>query len=112
MSFNSGGVRTWVVQRISAVYIALYIIVIAIFFSFSPIDDFLTWQAWLANPVINAATIVFWISMMAHVWIGGRDVIMDYLSHDTLRFSVLCLLGFFILFMLAWALKILLSVTA
>ena len=112
MSFSSGGVRAWVVQRVSAVYIALYIIFITFFFLFSPVNDFASWKALMANPAMNMASIVFWISVVAHIWVGGRDVIMDYIGHEALRFSALCLLGFFILFMLAWALKILLSVTA
>jgi len=111
MSFSAGGVRTWVVQRVSAVYIALYMLVISGFLLLYPIDNFSAWRTWLANPLVSVATIVFWVSVMAHLWVGGRDVMMDYLKNDALRFSSLCVLGFFILFMFAWALKILLSVT-
>ena len=68
------------------------------------------WLAWVAHPVVNVTTAVFFISLMFHAWVGMRDVVVDYVKPVVLRFSLLVLLGGSLLFMGVWSIRILFSV--
>ena len=107
---RSGGVRTWVVQRLSAVYIALFLVMFLVPLISEPPANYYDWRAIVASPLINIAFICFWIATITHAWIGMRDVIMDYVHDDSLRFIVLSLTGLFLLFMAVWLVKILIMV--
>ena len=111
MSFRSGGVKSWVMQRLSAVYIAVFLSFFLFSLFTSTPTDFTQWNNWLALPLINVAFIIFWIAVIVHAWIGARDVIMDYVHDDTLRFLVLSMLGMFLIFMLVWVIKVLIMVS-
>lgn len=110
MRGRSGGVRTWVIQRLSAVYIAAFMVMFVFQLATQPPIDFQSWHSMMASPLVNIAFICFWIAVISHAWIGMRDVIMDYVHDDTLRFIVLSLLGLFLVFMLVWLVKILITV--
>lgn len=111
MSWRSGGVRTFVLQRLTAVYLALFIVVFLTYMVISPPADFHSWQAWIASPLVNVSFIAFWVAVMLHAWVGARDVIMDYVHDDALRFIVLCLVGIFLIFMFLWVFKALIMVS-
>jgi len=57
-------------------------------------------------PFWNTVVIIFWLSLFTHGWIGIRDVIMDYVSHDGVRFVVLAIFGFYLIAMTVWMIKI------
>ena len=89
MSSRAQGLRTWLLQRMSAVYMAVYI---AITFGWVCINkplDFLSWQALFANPLINIFSQLFIYLLLAHAWIGVRDIFIDYVHHIPTRFILL-----------------------
>ena len=110
MSWRSGGVRTWVMQRLSAVYIAVFALLFLWQLFSAPLTSFEQWHFFIANPMVNISFIIFWLAIAVHGWIGARDVIMDYVHDDTLRFIVLSLMGLFVIFMTVWVVKTLIMV--
>jgi len=106
VSWRAGGVRPWVIQRLSAVYMVLVISLFCLTMAFSSFSGYSEWQSWFAMPFWNSLVIIFWLALFAHAWIGIRDVIMDYISVDGLRFSFLALLGFYLIAMTVWMIKI------
>ena len=110
MSWRSGGVRTWVVQRVSAVYMVFFIIGLFVALMFNGSIDYATWRGWFQNPLMNVAGLMFWLALLIHAWIGVRDVIIDYIAGAGLRFLALMLAAFYLIAMGVWVVKILLVI--
>lgn len=106
----SSGLRTWLIQRLSATYMVVFIVVAIVAMSICFPASFNQWHRWIAYPVVNIATAVFFISLMFHAWIGMRDVVIDYAHPLVLRFLLLVLLGSGLLFLGLWSIRILFSV--
>ncbi|MEK6748117.1 MAG: succinate dehydrogenase, hydrophobic membrane anchor protein [Pseudomonadota bacterium] len=107
MSVGGGGVRPWVVQRVSAVYLGFYVIAFAATLMLSPVVDFVDWRERLSQPGINVATLLFVFALLAHAWVGLRDVIMDYVHSAALRFGLLSAIAIYFSAMAVWAMRIL-----
>ena len=103
------GLRAWLVQRISAVYMLLFILFSLFHFLLDPPHDYLAWHGWMRNPGISVATLVFFTALLLHAWVGVRDVVMDYVHPLALRVSALALLGFSLMAIAAWVVRILLT---
>lgn len=86
------GLRPWVIQRVSAVYIVLFILYAG--FSFFTADAILyeSWKNWLYSPFNTTVVGIFVIALLFHAWIGMRDVILDYVHDIMLRIFILALL--------------------
>ena len=94
MSWRTGGVRPWILQRLSAVFMVVVLVYFTLALVMGEANDFNAWQQWMAAPFWNVIVIMFWIALMAHAWIGVRDVCMDYLYNDALRVFVLTFFAF------------------
>jgi succinate dehydrogenase / fumarate reductase membrane anchor subunit len=112
MSVGGSGVRNWVAQRLSAVYLGGFVIAAVICLLVNPVQDYQSWRELVGNPVFNLAFLLFWLALLVHAWIGVRDVMLDYIKPVGLRFSLLAAFGIFLLGMMAWVAKVLLTVTA
>lgn len=93
------GVRAWLLQRLSAVYMIAFVVFVTAHFAADPPRSYETWRAWVMHPGMNAATLVFFIALLLHAWVGIRDVVMDYLHPASARIPVLALVGFGLLAM-------------
>jgi succinate dehydrogenase / fumarate reductase membrane anchor subunit len=89
MSRKASGFRAWLIQRISAIYLAVYFIYLFIHFSMSPPTEYAQWRAWLADPFISISMMLFFLALLMHAWIGVRDVVIDYVHRLPLRLTVL-----------------------
>jgi len=79
------GLRDWLAQRITAVVMALYTVVLAVaLLVMSPVT-YDSWRALFANGPMRVATFVFFICLFYHVWIGVRDIFMDYIKPTGVR---------------------------
>lgn len=102
------GLRAWLVQRVSAVYMLLFTLFLLFHFVLDPPQSYLAWHGWVRNPGVSIATFVFFAALFLHTWVGVRDVVMDYVRPLALRISALALLGFSLMAMAAWVMRILL----
>jgi len=104
------GLRPWIIQRVSAVYIALYIIYFSLLLL---IDNPVTaqdWALWVATPYNNIALGLFLIAVLWHAWIGVRDIVLDYVPNVVSRLVVLTIVGCTILGSGLWGFKALFMV--
>ncbi|MDH3327341.1 MAG: succinate dehydrogenase, hydrophobic membrane anchor protein [Gammaproteobacteria bacterium] len=106
MSWRAGGIRPWIVQRLSAVAMAIILCAFTLSVAMSAPENFQDWQDFIGGSIWNTAIILFWVSLFVHAWVGIRDVIMDYIHHDGLRFTILAFFAFFLISMTIWMLKI------
>ena len=100
------GFSAWLLQRLSAVYMAVFITV-AIIWSLTTPLDYQIWKAALQNLWVKLAVLLFGLSLLLHAWIGVRDVILDYIHPAGLKVFKLSLLALFLLANGFWLLSIL-----
>ena len=101
------GTTEWLVQRISSLYLAGFVVAVALYFSLSPAPDYAAWRTWFGSGPIRIAWALFFASLLAHAWVGLRSVYMDYLHPLWLRFTATALTAFALLALGLWAAEIL-----
>lgn len=87
------GLRPWIIQRISAVFIAIYVVYFSLTVLISNPLSAENWASWVAWPGNNIAMTLFIVAVLWHAWIGIRDVILDYIPNVVLRMLALTLVG-------------------
>ena len=101
------GLKDWLVQRVTALVMVLYTLLwLAIAWSAGGID-FALWQALFANGAFRIATMLFWLAVLWHAWVGMRDIWMDYLKPTALRLTVETLTVLILLAYAVWLLDVL-----
>ena len=101
------GLRAWLVQRVSAVYMLLFIVFILAHFIVDPPRSYAAWHGWIMSSSVSMATAVFFAALLAHAWVGVRDVIMDYIHPVAFRVWAFALLGIGLTAMGVWVIRIL-----
>ena len=92
------GMRDWLSQRITAVLMALFTIVLLAMVLFGGKLDYYRWSAIFASQWMKTLTFVVIVSLAWHAWVGVRDIWMDYIKPVVLRlalqvFSIVWLVG-------------------
>jgi succinate dehydrogenase / fumarate reductase membrane anchor subunit len=82
------GLRGWLVQRISAVFMAVYVIIfLAAMLAVRP-SGFAAWKGLMSQGWMRTATLLFFVSLILHAWVGMRDILMDYIKPTGLRLGM------------------------
>ncbi|MEO8104401.1 MAG: succinate dehydrogenase, hydrophobic membrane anchor protein [Betaproteobacteria bacterium] len=87
------GLRAWLVQRVSAVYMLGFVVFVLGHFLVDPPGSYPAWRDWMRSPAVDSAASVFCATLLAHVWVGIRDVALDYLQPVVVRVFALWFLG-------------------
>jgi succinate dehydrogenase / fumarate reductase membrane anchor subunit len=82
------GLRDWLMQRVTAIVIALYLVLLLGVLLFMPGLDLPRWQALFGNLFFRLATFAALISVMLHAWVGMRDIVMDYIRPVGIRLTL------------------------
>ena len=107
MRRNFTGLRAWLVQRLSAVYMLFFIVFFLIRFLVDPPHSYPAWHGWMMSSGVSIGTAVFFFALLAHAWVGLRDVILDYVHAIAFRVGLLVLLGFGLTALGVWVMRIL-----
>jgi len=107
MRKNFTGLLAWLVQRITAVYMLLFIVFLLAHFLVDPPHSYPAWHGWMMGSSVSIATVVFFAALLAHAWVGVRDVILDYVHAMVFRVGLLVLLGFGLTALGVWVMRIL-----
>lgn len=100
------GVRDWLVQRVSAVLMAAYLLLLLVLsLEHCPID-YLGWQQICQPAWFKVASVLFLLSVLLHAWVGMWTILTDYVKPWPLRF--LFMLGFILglLYCFFWGVQI------
>ena len=100
------GLGEWAVQRLTAVYLLIYIIVAMIRFTAWPISSYTDWVQLSSNLFYQISTLLFIFSLLAHAWLGLKSVFLDYIKPWRLRFLLHMLLATVLLGTGVWALLV------
>ncbi|MCC6209387.1 MAG: succinate dehydrogenase, hydrophobic membrane anchor protein [Gammaproteobacteria bacterium] len=93
MSRRAQGLRAWLWQRLSAVYLLGYALFVFTALAVSPPESYAAWRAWMSGPMVGLATALFFGALLLHAWVGMRDVIIDYAGVLSLRLALLAVTG-------------------
>ncbi len=110
MTFRAQGMRAWLLQRLSAAYLALFV-TIGVFWSLTgaPVDH-AAWRALLGTPGISVALALAFAALFFHAWVGIRDVLVDYVPNLKWRLVLLIGVALVLLGLAVWSALILISV--
>jgi succinate dehydrogenase / fumarate reductase membrane anchor subunit len=81
------------VQRVTAVYMLLFIVFLLVHFLIDPPASYGVWRDWVLDPAVSISISVFFTALLAHAWIGVRDVILDYVHPVAIRIFALAALA-------------------
>jgi succinate dehydrogenase / fumarate reductase membrane anchor subunit len=100
------GVRDWLAQRVTAVLMAVYTIVLL--FAFLMGEDF-SYQGWaglFAQQWFKMLTFAMLIGLFYHAWVGIRNIWMDYVKPVALRLTLEIITIVWLLGCAGWAIQI------
>lgn len=106
-SLTGNGLKDWLVQRATAVYLAVYALFLFGFIFCHPQMSYDTWLGLFHCSLMKIATIIAILAILLHAWIGLWTVSTDYISCTMLRLSTQLLVLTWLLGQFIWSLMIL-----
>ena len=101
------GLRGWLVQRMSAVVMALYTLLFLVALAAARPADHAAWKTFFGHGWMRFATLLFFASVFLHAWVGMRDILMDYVKPTGLRLALEVLVILVLVGCAGWAVQIL-----
>ena len=101
------GLRDWLMQRITAIVITLYILLLLGLLLFTPGMNLETWQELSTHTWFKLVTFAALICVFLHAWVGMRDIIMDYIRPTGIRLTLEVLVIGALLLYTGWTIQIL-----
>src|SRR5688572_15125838 len=74
------GMRDWLAQRITSVLMAIFTVAVVVQVLLPGPFDYYRWSAIFASQWMKVLTFVTIVSLLYHVWVGMRDIWMDYVK--------------------------------
>ncbi|MGS2742961.1 succinate dehydrogenase, hydrophobic membrane anchor protein [Halomonas sp. LS-001] len=106
-SFGRSGLSDWLMQRVSAVVMALYTVFIVAYLLLNPGLDYYAWSGLFEQTWMRIFSLLAFISLAAHAWIGLWTVTTDYIKSTNLRVGVQLFIILAIFAFLVWSIQIL-----
>lgn len=102
------GLRDWIVQRATAVLMALYTlaVLVQVLLIKGPID-YPSWAGIFAPQWMRFLTFAMIVALAWHAWVGVRDIWMDYIKPVWLRLSLLVFTIVWLVGCAGWAIEVL-----
>lgn len=108
MSRTASGLRAWLVQRVTAIYLGVYLLYLLWHFLVFPPASFAEWHMWVTSPLVSTSLLLFLLALLLHTWVGLRDIVVDYIPIFAIRISVLALIALGLVSCGLWAAQIVL----
>jgi succinate dehydrogenase / fumarate reductase membrane anchor subunit len=101
------GLRDWLLQRVTAVLMAVYAIFMALWLLLQPSLDHDSWTGLFSSNVVRSFSLLFLLSVFYHAWVGVRDIVMDYIKLSGLRLALHVVVILVLLMYAIWSVQIL-----
>ena len=106
-SFGRSWLSDWLVQRMSAVILAVYSVFMVVYLLVNPQLDFAQWHALFSMTSMRIFSLMALLSLGAHCWIGLWSISTDYLKPFTLRFVFQMVVGLLMFIYTVWGVQLL-----
>jgi succinate dehydrogenase / fumarate reductase, membrane anchor subunit len=103
------GLRDWLGQRVTAVIMAVYTVLLGAILLFNAPDGYGEWKALFSGRIMQLATLLFIASLLYHAWVGIRDVLMDYIKPTSVRLALQIGVILSLVVYMGWSILILLG---
>ncbi len=102
------GLRDWLSQRVTAALMALFTVVLLaqVLLISGPIG-YTEWAGIFATQWMKVLTFAVILAMLYHVWVGVRDIWMDYIKPVALRLSLQIFTIVWLVGCAGWAIQVL-----
>jgi succinate dehydrogenase / fumarate reductase, membrane anchor subunit len=101
------GFKDWLSQRITAIVMAVFTLVLLVAFLASKCTGYVAWAGLFANPWMKILTFITIVCLTWHVWVGVRDIWMDYIKPTGVRLGLQVLTILWLIGSLGYAVQIL-----
>jgi succinate dehydrogenase / fumarate reductase membrane anchor subunit len=104
------GVRDWLAQRVTGVLMALFTLVVLAhlaYLAYTTEIGYYEWAGIFASQPMKMLTFATIVGLVYHVWVGMRDVLMDYVKPVGLRLVLQILVIVWLLGCAGWAIQVL-----
>lgn len=82
------GWKDWLVQRVTAIVMAIYTVVLLVCFLSARNFSYEGWAGLFANQWFKLATFVTFLALFYHAWVGVRNIWMDYVKPVSVRIAL------------------------
>ena len=103
------GSRDWLAQRVTAIIMALYTLLMGAFGLWCRPENYADWKLMFSGNFIRIITMLFLLSLYYHAWVGVRDIFMDYIKPAGIRLTAHVAVILILLFYTVWSFSILWS---
>ena len=101
------GMRDWLAQRVTAIIMAIYTIILLVCFLTASNFSYEGWAGVFSPQWFKMATFVVVLALCYHAWVGIRDIWMDYIKPVALRVTLQVASIVWLVACAGWAVQIL-----
>jgi succinate dehydrogenase / fumarate reductase membrane anchor subunit len=101
------GLDIWLLQRASALVLAIGLPAFLIYAASQPVLDYAAWRSLFLPLPAKVGGLLCIVAVLVHAWIGLREIFIDYVHHLGLRLMLYFAFGVLYLGCLVWAVDIL-----
>ena len=101
------GLRDWLIQRVTAVVMALGSLALGAYLLLHPHLGYDRWIALFSSQTVRAFALLCLMSLFYHAWVGIRDIVMDYVKPAGIRLVIHVLVVLALLLYTIWTVQIL-----
>jgi succinate dehydrogenase / fumarate reductase membrane anchor subunit len=106
------GLGDWLLQRLTAVVMAGYTLFVLACLVVGRPSSHADLKAMFADGFIRIFTMLFFVALLYHAWVGMRDILMDYVKATGLRLALEAAVGLVLVVYLIWSASILFGAPA
>ncbi len=101
-SLTGNGLKDWLIQRVSAVYLLVYLLLVLGCFGMHAPFSYEQWVGLFQSPFVKIATVLAFVMILLHAWIGIWTVTTDYIRCTVLRLTLQVLVALGLSAQLIW----------
>jgi succinate dehydrogenase / fumarate reductase, membrane anchor subunit len=101
------GMRDWLSQRVTAVLMALFTLVLLAQMLLGGPLGYDRWAAIFSSQWMKVLTFVVFIALGWHAWVGVRDILMDYVKPVAVRLALQVATMVWLVGCMGWAVQVL-----
>jgi len=101
------GFKDWLSQRVTATLMALFTVALIVQVLMPGAMDYDKWAGIFSSNWMKTLTFVVFISLLYHVWVGMRDIWMDYVKPVGVRLGLQVFTIAWLVGCAGWAIQVL-----
>ena len=101
------GLRDWLAQRVTSVVMALFTLVVIVQILLPGEMGYDKWSGMFSRQWMKVLTFAVVVSLLVHVWVGMRDIWMDYVKPVGVRLTLQALTIVWLVGCTGWAIQVL-----